>query len=125
MKLKALASMAALMVLAGAAQAGDVPAADTPQALRAVRDKDTGKLRAATAEEAKAMAEAEKAARAGQPAKLVVVRQYASGMRSATLTPEHLSTLKAERLPSGALKISHPGAADSHAAPVQQDRPTE
>lgn len=125
MKLHALASVAALLALAGAAHAGDVPASDNAEALRAVRDKETGQLRAATAQEAKALAEAEKAARGGQAAKPVVVRQYPNGMRAARLTPEYLSTLKADRLPSGALAVSHASASDEPAAPVRQDQPTE
>jgi hypothetical protein len=128
MKLSALAAVAATFAFAGASQAGEAPATDTTQAQarRVVRDKETGQLRAATAQEAKAMAEADKAAGAvsSRPTQLVV-RQHASGARSIALPMEMMSTLKAERLPSGALKVTHDGADDAHAAPVHDDRPTE
>ena len=112
MKLKALAAATALLAVAGAVQAGDVQPVDAAQALRAVRDKDTGQLRRATPEQA------------SQPQRPLVVRQYSNGMRSARLSPEYLSSLQATRQPDGSLKVTH-GEADEHAAPAPQSLPTK
>jgi hypothetical protein len=128
MKLTALAAVAAMLACTVAAQAADTPAVETDsaQARRVVRDKETGQLRAATASEAKAMADADKAAAGAQRPTQLVVRQHANGARSIALPMEMMSTLKAERQPSGALAITHGGADDAaHAAPVRDDRPTE
>lgn len=125
MKLQALATTVVLVAAVGAVQAGDAPAVDGAQALRAVRDKQTGQLRQATADEARAMAEAEKAARAGQPEKALVVRQHANGMKSARLPAEYLSNLRAERQPDGSMKVMHEKAGDEHAHAAPQTLPTE
>jgi hypothetical protein len=134
MKLQALASVAVIAAIAGAAHAADATAvqpaaeaapADSLQSLRVVRDKETGRLRSATADEAKAMADAERAARGSQAAKPVVVRQYANGMKAAVLPLEFRSSLNAQRQPDGSLKITHADAADEHAGAGKQQHPTE
>jgi hypothetical protein len=125
MKLQALAAATALVAVVGAVQAGEAQAVDAAQALRVVRDKATGQLRNATPEEAKVLAAADKAARAGQPERPLVVRQYANGMRGARLSPEYLSSLQAQRQPDGTLKVSHDKAGDEHAHAAPQTLPTE
>lgn len=133
MTLHTLAHAVLLAGLVASAQAADTPsspppgaaAADGLQSLRVVRDKETGKLRAPTAEEAKAMAAAEREARKGEPQRTVVLRQHANGMKSAVLTPEYLSTLKAQRQPDGSLAITHAAPADEHAAHAPQQHPTK
>lgn len=90
------------------------------QTLRAVRDKATGKLRAPTAEEMKALLAAERADRKarGLPetpeARPVVVTRHASGMRSAVLGVEHMVTLQATRRPDGSLALQHDDPAHEH-----------
>jgi len=98
-----------------------------PQALRAVRDKTTGKLRAPTADEREAMEATERAARqAGglsEPAPLRI-QWHANGMRSAVLGADYLITLKGERSADGSVRRFHPQGDHEH--PVAQDnRPTE
>lgn len=102
------------------------------QALRAVRDKATGKLRAPTADEEKAMAAAERAERKarGEPeaaaSQPVVVVRHANGMLSAKLGPEHLMFLKGERMPDGSVRRFHPdGTTHDHAPAVSTKLPTE
>lgn len=102
--------------------------------IRAVRDQATGKLRRATAEEAAAMAAAERAERLakGQPDPQadapVVVRVHANGMTSAELSPEHLVTVQARRGADGRLLRSHTHPSLEHptaAAPRSNTRPLE
>jgi hypothetical protein len=133
MTLNSLAHAILLAGLVASAQAADTSSSPTPaaapadglQSLRAVRDKETGRLRAPTAEEAKAMAAAEREARKGEPQRTVILRQHANGMKSAVLTPEYLSTLKAERQPDGKLAITHADPADEHAGHASQQHPTK
>lgn len=115
------------------AQAPDAaPAGAEAQALRAVRDKATGKLRAPTADELRAMEAQERAARRARglpeveaPTPLVV-RQHASGMRSVKLGPEHMMTLRGERQPDGSIRRFHPdGTTHDHAPVARDNRPTE
>lgn len=120
MTLKTITASIALLALAATAAAP----AYAEEARRAVRDKDTGKLRAPTNEEL----EAEKAERQArgepEPAGPVAprsVRQHANGMRSAVLGPEYMVTLKAERGPDGKLIVKHANPAHEHkAAPKAQ-----
>ena len=133
-------SAASVLTVAGAllalATAGPVGAADAPestsepQAVRAVRDKETGLLRGPTQAELKSIVDAESAARrargqrdAGQRAPLRV-QQHPDGMRSAVLGPEYLMSLKARRRPDGGLVMSHGDPADGSAAVAPQS-PTE
>ena len=101
------------------------------QAVRAVRDKETGRLRAPTDEELEQMLQADRAARKARglsedgPATPLVVRQHANGMRSAVLGPEYLVTLKAQRTAEGKLSVAHDKAIHEHATPVQPQRATE
>ena len=108
------------------------PAAEsTAQSLRAVRDKETGKLRAPTSDELKEIVDAERAARKargqaepGETKTPLAIRQHANGMKSAVLGPDFLATLKAERAPDGRLITKHADAAHDHVqAPTQL--PTE
>lgn len=99
------------------------------QALRVVRDRDTGKLRAPTPEEMPDLLAAERAERKArglpEPTSTpTVIRYHASGMRSAVLGPEHLVTIKAQRDASGKLVITHGNPAQEHSAAPSQ-RPTE
>lgn len=91
-------------------------AAGSGEALRVVRDPVSGKLRAPTAKEAAAarakVAEPAGAAK-GMPA-TPVAKQHANGMRSVVLSPQQLSTLKAERRADGSLHVDH----DTHAHPA-------
>lgn len=139
MKTRAIAaSIAALGLAASAAQAteptqtGAEPAGTDAQALRVVRDKQTGKLRAPTADELKTMQAAERAERRarGLPespeSQPLVVTRHADGMLSVKLGPEHMMTLKGERQPDGSVRRFHPdGTTHEHAPAVHNDRPTE
>jgi hypothetical protein len=108
------------------------PVAAEAQALRAVRDKTTGRLRAPDADEAAAMAEAERASRkarglpevaSSQP---VVVVRHASGMMSAKLGPDQLTTLRGERQADGSVRRIHADGTSHDRAPAARDnRPTE
>ena len=127
---------------AGAVSAADDTAASTQaqpdaaaqaqaQARRAVRDKETGKLRAPTQEELKVMLEDERAARRarGQPEPSaeptpIVVRQYPSGMRSAVLGRDFLINIQAQRRTDGKVEMSHTDPAHDHPTAKSQ-RPTE
>ena len=134
--------LAAWLSAAASALAADTPVAPalaaTPlasavaetQALRAVRDKESGRLRAASAQE---MAEMDAAARdarvaRGEPADPtptpLVVRRHANGMRSAVLGPEHMVTLQGRRDAIGRIVQSHDRAAHEHPT-HQQAVPTE
>lgn len=130
--MRLLASAALLALLAAPAWADAPPSAadnaatpDGVSSLRVVRDKETGKLRAPTAEEAKAMAAAERAERKASGERPVVVRQHPGGMKSAVLPPEYLSTLKGERQPDGRLKMRHADPADEHASQAPHQLPTK
>lgn len=108
---------------------------DSAQAKQVVRDKETGKLRAPSEEEAAEMAATAKANRAarGLPdpetaAPAIVVRQHAGGMMSAVLGLEHMVTITAARGADGKLVRGHRDAAHEHptAMPATRDqRPTE
>lgn len=111
------------------ADARPAVAAATAPSRRMVRDQETGRLRAATVQE---MAEMDAAARADrvarglpaeEPAKAVVVRQHPNGMRSATLGPEHMVTLRGQRGADGRIVQLHDDPA--HAHPAKQPAATE
>jgi hypothetical protein len=139
-KISTLIAALALTASASAVSAADGTAASTQaqpgagaqaQARRAVRDKETGQLRAPTQEELKVMLEEERAARKarGQPEPSaeptpILVRQHASGMRSAVLGPDFLVTVKAQRRTDGTVEISHADPAHEHPTSKSQ-RPTE
>lgn len=100
------------------------------QGMRAVRDKQTGKLRAPTADEIESMESQERAARKarGLPEvadpKSLKITQHPNGMRSAKLGPEFLMTLRGERQSDGSVRRFHPDGSEHH--PVARDvRPTE
>lgn len=128
------ASIAALGLATSSIQATEptqaevAPAAEA-QALRAVRDRQTGKLRAPTADELKAMQTAERAERRarGEPeSQPLVVKRHASGMLSAELGPEYMMTLQGERQPDGSVRRFHADGTTHEHAPVAHDaRPTE
>lgn len=135
--LAASASIAAEPAPAAAPARGDaVSSTQAPgaSALRAVRDKETGKLRRATEAELAEMLAAEKAQREARgqadPATAppaVMVRQHANGMVSAVLGTEHLVTVQVVRGADGRLVRSHTHPAYEHpvARPQQPQRPTE
>lgn len=131
-----LATLLAAAATASAADQATIPAttatatatATAPaevQALRAVRDKETGRLRAATAQELAEMDAAARAARvarglpADEPTRPLVMRQHANGMRSVVLGPEHLVTLRGHRLPDGRLVHTHDDPAHAHPTKLQ------
>jgi hypothetical protein len=129
-----LAATATPLAAAGpvGSDAHDTAAAPSANALRVVRDKATGKLRAPNADELKAMEQAERDARkakglpeAAAPAPVQVTRR-ADGTLAARLGPEYLMTLKAERRADGSLRQFHDDPAFTHpAAPRQNVLPTE
>lgn len=129
------ASIAALGLATSSIQASEptqaeaAPAAADAQALRVVRDKQTGKLRAPTADELKVMQAAERAerrARGVPESQPLVVTRHASGMLSAKLGPEYMMTLEGERQPDGSVRRFHAdGTAHEHAPVAHDDRPTE
>lgn len=110
----------------GTATTAASPAVET-QALRAVRDKTTGKLRAPTADEREAMEAAERAARQArgqsEPAPLRI-QWHANGMRSAVLGADYLMTLKGERSADGSVRRFHPQGEHGHSV-APDNRPTE
>jgi len=127
------APLALLAVLASVAQAAEPQAVTAPavtvaeaQALRVVRDPETGKMRLPTSAEAAQMVAEERAERRanGLPdaevAPAVQVRQHANGMLSATLGPEHLVTITAKRGPDGKLIRAHDHPAHEHPTAVKQ-----
>ena len=99
---------------------------DVAPAKRAVRDKQTGKLRAPSEDELQELIAAENAARATQikTRAPLVVRQYPNGMRGAVLGPEYLLSLKGQRRADGTLEASHDKQGHEQAAP-NATRPTE
>lgn len=131
------ASIALLGIAATAAQAAgatappDEPAAvssDLSQARRAVRDSQTGKLRAPTEEELAADRAARKARGIAEPSGRkapLAVRQYPNGMRGAVLGPDYLVTLKAERTADGKLVVKHADPAQAQVHARQQHNTTE
>ena len=129
------ALLAALLATAAASAAEVTPAAEPAtalQAVRVVRDKDTGKLRAPSQDELAALLEAERSARAARgereptgPGAPLVLRRHANGMVSAVLGADYLVTVQARRDATGKLVTSHDHAAHEHPVPPQQQRPTE
>lgn len=127
-------ALLAALLASAAASAADVTPVTAPaseqQSLRAVRDKETGRLRAATAQEMADMDAAASAARVarGEPAepvaKPLVVRQHANGMRSAVLGPEFMVTIRGQRDANGRIVQSHEHPAHEHGA-LKQQAPTE
>jgi hypothetical protein len=99
-------------------------AATDMEAMRAVRDRETGQLRAPNHEELKALIEAEKAERRarGEPdvaaPQDVQVRTYSSGMKAAVLNADHLVSVEARVDANGELVVQHANPADEHAAPA-------
>jgi hypothetical protein len=94
-----------------------VTQADTQQARRVVRDKETGQLRAPTAEERAAEAAERRARGEAEPtykSAPLVVRQHANGMRSAVLGEDYMVKLVAERGPDGKVVIRHANPAHEH-----------
>jgi hypothetical protein len=113
-------SLAAAVALVATLAAPGVLAADATEALRVVRDKETGQMRAPTRDEMKALLEAEKAERkarglpeerAMQP---VQVRTYPNGMKAAVLGEEFLVMVTAEKDANGNLVVKHANPADEH-----------
>ena len=126
----AVAAALAVTLAAPAVLADDAIAAS--EAMRVVRDKETGQLRAPNGEELKQMLDAEKAQRKArgqaepsadpQP---VEVRTYSSGMKAAVLGPEFLVSLEARRDADGNLVVTHSRPEyDAHAEPANE-LPTE
>jgi hypothetical protein len=101
-------------------------------AMRVVRDKTTGKLRAPSDSELQQMLDAEKAERKArgksEPAadrQPVQVRTYASGMKAAVLGPEYLVSLEARSDADGNLTVRHANPADVQDAAPTTALPTE
>jgi len=102
------------------------------EAMRVVRDKETGQLRSPNNAELKQMLEQEKAARKakGEPEpsadpQPVEVRTYSGGMKAAVLGPEFLVSLEARRDAEGNLVVTHSRPEyDGHAQPAAE-LPTE
>jgi hypothetical protein len=131
------ASLAALAILAAAGVAGAAEVAQSqPQAApavsanmegkRAVRDPNTGKLRAPSQEEHDDIARSERAtARSAAPASTAVeVRRHGNGMLSAVLGVEHMVSIQAQRRIDGKLNITHAHPQQEHPTSAPQ-RPTE
>lgn len=104
----------------------------TLDALRVVRDQETGQLRAPNNAELKQMLEEEKAARKarGEPERStdpqsVQVRSYSSGMKAAVLGADFLVFVEAQRDASGNLAVRHADPADEHVAAPTTELPTE
>lgn len=109
--------------------AATVPA--EANALRVMRDKTTGKLRAPTAEESKAMDDDARAARKARglpetatPTPAHVTRR-ADGALAARLGPDYLQTLKAERRADGSVRRFHDDGADHPVAAPHNTLPTK
>jgi hypothetical protein len=125
--------LATLVVLTGMpgmapaepAVAGDPAAMQADSsARRAVRDKESGELRAPTAEEMKAMRELPVASRANkQPLQL---RQHPDGMRSAVPGPDYMVTLRGQRQANGSVVSMHGDTPAGERTPTPAaQRPTE
>ena len=123
---------AAAVAMSAALAAPTAFAGDETAAMRAVRDKETGQMRAPNQEELKQLLEAERAARkarglpeepSSEPAQ---VRVHANGMRSVVLSEDMLVSVVAERDAEGNLVVRHADPADEHVvAPASDQRPTE
>jgi len=133
-----LALLTLLTLLAAASQAAEPQSTAAPvaavaqaQALRAVRDPETGKMRLPTPAEAAQMAAQERAERGarGLPevdaATNVQVFRHVNGMLSAKLGPEHLVTITARRGPDGKLVRAHSNPAYEHPTAAKQPAATE
>ena len=125
-----VAAAVAATLAAPAVMASDAVSAS--EAMRVVRDKETGQLRTPNNEELKQMLDAEKAQRKArgesepsadpQP---VAVRTYSGGMKAAVLGPEFLVSLEARRDADGNLVVTHSRPEyDAHAEPANE-LPTE
>jgi hypothetical protein len=132
MNSKSLAVAAALAATLAAPVVLADDTATTADALRVVRDKETGQLRAPSQGELKQLLDEEKAARKarGEPepaadAQPVEVREYGDGMKAAVLGPEFFVTVLVERDENGELVIRHANPADDHAAAPASKLPTE
>ena len=120
------------MLLATALAATLPGATALAEGMRVVRDAQTGQLRAPNSEELRAMIAAEKAERAGRRARgeesgmpeETLVREHASGMKSAQLGEDQLVQVLANRDADGELVVSHANPADEHVAPATE-LPTE
>ena len=136
MTLKTITASIALLGLAataaqaeGAAQNTERTALSTspgPQSLRAVRDRDTGKLRAPTEEEQAADRAERKANGTAEPTGRrtpLAVRQHANGMRSAVLGRDYLITLRAERTADGKMIVKHSDPALDHSVESRPQQP--
>ena len=126
-----VASAIAAMLTGPGVLADETSAAS--EALRVVRDKETGKLRAPNNDELKEMIAAEKAERkakglpeSSEETQAFEVRTHANGMKSLQLGPEFLVSLEARRDADGNLVVTHaqPGY-DVHVAPATEQQPTE
>lgn len=92
------------------AQAVSQPTA-AGEARRVVRDPVTGLLRAPTEQEI--AADNARTGRTGPGAPLSV-RHHPSGMKSAVLGPDYMSTLLAERRADGTIALRHGRTSDEH-----------
>ena len=126
-----LAAGSVCLLAGGGTAAAETPAAsDQPvviDGMRAVRDKQTGKLRAPNDKELKELLKAEKASGSQQPTQdttRVIVREHENGMRSAELGPEFLVSVEAYRDEDGVLRTRHTDPKLEHPAPAQSF-PTE
>jgi hypothetical protein len=116
------ATLAATLVAPSAP--ADEPAAGT-DAMRVMRDKQTGQLRAPNNEELQQLLEAEKATRKARGAantlpQQTTVRTHASGMKSATLGEEHLVQVVATRDETGKVVVQHANPAHEHVQPAAE-----
>lgn len=106
--LKSIAVIGIGIACAASASAGDTAVASNPSAavaadgLRVMRDKATGRLRAPTADEARAL----DAAAAKSAPQALVITEHANGMKSARLTDEYLMSLEAQA-GHGGLRVGH------------------
>jgi len=132
MKSKSISVVATLAAMLAAPVALADDAVATADALRVVRDKQTGQLRAPSQGELKQLLDEEKAARKarGEPepavdAQPVEVREYGDGMKAAVLGPEFFVTVQVERDENGELVIRHANPADDHSAVPASKLPTE
>lgn len=132
MKVSMLAAAALAATIAAPSVLADEAVAAS-EAMRVVRDKKTGELRAPNNAELKQMLEQEKAARKakGEPepsadAQPLEVRTYSGGMKAAVLGPEFLVSLEARRDADGNLVVTHSRPEyDGHAEPASTELPTE
>jgi hypothetical protein len=97
-----LAGLAALALPASAQQAQATPL-ESSQAMTVVRDAETGKLRAATADEQQVLQQAAKTRTARVAPATTLQKFHASGARGARLTDEFMSTSVAVRKADGGI----------------------